>query len=109
VIAVPAEGVVSKELVSLTEGGQPFLALPGQSVKKLWVRFVFAALPRASSVTLYWVMPSGAVVGEVEKPITATEVSDLGSAQALPAGVYQVVIKAHGKVAGRVKVRIGRT
>jgi hypothetical protein len=58
-------------------------------------------------VTVYWLTPSGRKVASAVKPVAATEVSDIGSPTTLPAGTWQAVIEAHGRIAGRAKVRIG--
>jgi hypothetical protein len=106
VVPSPPEGVVRRASASTRRGGPPVLSVSG-GVKELWARFQFAARPSASSVTVYWITPSGQIVGSAVKPYAPTIDSFVGSSSPLQKGVWRAVLKAKGKVVKRVAVRVG--
>ena len=105
VVPSPPEGVVRLASASTRRGGPPVLSVSG-GVKELWARFQFAARPKASSVTVYWITPSGQIVGSAAKPYTQTVDTFVGSAASLQKGTWQAVLKAKGKVVKRVTVKV---
>lgn len=104
-VGAPPEGVVARAYASTKRGGPPVLSVSGE-VKELWARFQFAARPKGKSVTVYWVTPSGQVVGSAVKPYSPRIDSFVGSAASLQNGVWRAVLKVGGKVVKRVAVRV---
>jgi len=105
VVPAPAEGVVSRAYASTKRGGPPVLSISG-AAKEIWARFQFAARPSASTVTVFWITPSGQVVGTAAKPYTQTVDTFVGSAAPLQKGTWHAVLKVKGKVVKRVAIKV---
>jgi len=68
--------------------------------------FQFATRPSAATVTVFWITPSGQVVGTAAKPYTQTVDTFVGSAAPLQKGTWHAVLKVKGKVVKRVAIKV---
>jgi hypothetical protein len=109
VLRPPAEGVVSRAWVSDVLGGVPVLRFP-RTTSLVAAHFRFAALPRPGRVvSVAWYDPTGRLARSIRKPRAASVVSFLATRNRapMPAGDWEVVVRAGGTVASRVSYRIG--
>ncbi len=101
----PSEGVVRRTYASTTPGGRPQKALPPGS-KQAWEIFQFASQPTTGPLTVTWYDRNGAELGSKVKNNRPVIKTGIGSAAALPSGIYRVELKAGGKLVKRAGVEI---
>jgi Tol biopolymer transport system component len=109
VLRPPPEGVVSQAWVSAVIGGLPAVRFP----RSTWLvasHFRFAALPRPGrAVVVSWYDPSGRLARSIRKPRAQSIAAFLATRDRspMPAGAWQVVLRAGPTVVERVRYRIG--
>jgi uncharacterized repeat protein (TIGR02543 family) len=101
----PPEGVVRKSYASTSGTGKPMSALP-KGTKQAWAIFRFEAQPSANNLTATWSDPHGNVVGSVAKSNRPVIETGIGSGGAIPSGSWRVEIRAAGKLAKKMLVKI---
>ena len=107
VVPAPAEGVVRTAEFRATRNGGAVTRLRGTRFR-VFVVYRMAAVPKRGPVTVTWQPPAGGRRLIVDKPRSATIISDIRSRTApLPAGVYRVTLRAAGKVVFVNSIRIG--
>jgi dipeptidyl aminopeptidase/acylaminoacyl peptidase len=108
-LAAPPEGVVSQAWASAVIGGLPAVRFP----RSTWLvasHFRFAALPRPGrAVVVAWYDPSGRLARSIRKPRAQSIAAFLATRDRspMPAGAWQVVLRAGPAVVARVRYRIG--
>lgn len=111
-IPAPPEGVIDRALVGPTRNGpwKRYIGNTGPALygshKVLWVRFRFLHPPTGQRVELVWKLRWHRVVGKVYRRYKNTIDTYASSPQALPKGVWLVVLKINGRVAKRMDVRL---
>jgi len=114
IVAIPAppEGVIDRALVGTTRSGPwlRYIGATGPAVsgphKTLWVRFRFLYPPSGRRVELVWKLRWHVVVGKVDRRYANTIDTFASSSEALPKGVWLVVLKIDGRIAKRMTVRL---
>ncbi len=107
VVPAPAEGVVRTAEFRATRNGGAVTRLRGTRFR-VFVVYRMAAVPKRGPVTVTWQPPAGGRPLIVDKPRSATIISDIRSRTApLPPGLYRVTLRAAGKVVFVSSIRIG--
>ena len=108
-LAPPPEGVVSQAWVSAVLGGLPAVRFPA-STWLVAAQFRFTALPKPGRpIVVAWYDPSGRLARSIRKPRAQSIAAFLATRDhsPMPAGAWQVVLRAGATVVERVRYRIG--
>ena len=105
-LAAPPEGVVAKAFASAAENGTAATKLTGDQ-RELWVRFAFAAFPKAGlPLTISWFLNGQLVAPPVQKSSGPTVASFIRASATLPKGTWQAVLQAGDRIVKTVSVQL---
>jgi hypothetical protein len=106
----PKEGVVDRAFFSAIRGGPPATSFRnrGNPVRRIFVRFHFAALPkRGRPLRVFWFRPGGALFAVVGKPRTSTVDSFVFQTPGLVPGRWKAVLRSGAITVKQLTVRVG--
>lgn len=106
VLRSPSEGVVRQAFSSASREGGAQLRFP-RGTKEVWANFRFATQPlKRMPVTVTWYRPNGSKLGTVVKANRPEVESFMVFGPGLPSGLWTAELRAGGRVAKRLAVRI---
>lgn len=106
VLRSPSEGVVRQAFSSASREGGAQPRFP-RGTKEVWANFRFATQPlRRMPVTVTWYRPNGSKLGTVAKANRPEVESFMAFGPGLPSGLWTAELRAGGRVAKRLAVRI---
>jgi uncharacterized repeat protein (TIGR02543 family) len=106
-LPAPPEGVVRRAFPSASRDGPPLLRLAGTRTEA-WARFQLAAQPLSRApVTVTWYRPNGSKLATVAKSNRPEVASVLQFTKGIPPGLWVAELRAGGRIAKRLAVRIG--